>query len=117
MKREGDFLTANLFEEPQPGERGHLREGFHFEERDAKVVIVDQKGNVYDEQYALLEEAPSEDLVFLRKKYPGLSNEELQPYLRAYRAEKLHKERERSETARLRASDERFLKKQPQNKS
>ena len=60
MKTEKDYLTKDLFgkEPPKKGEKGYLELGFHF---DKDGNIVDDKGNIYDEGYNLINKVPSEE--------------------------------------------------------
>ena len=53
---------------PRPGEKGYLAPGFH---RNDEGKIVDDEGNLYDEQLRLVAEAPSEGLQEAREQHPG----------------------------------------------
>ncbi|MEK7195415.1 MAG: hypothetical protein AAB655_01840 [Patescibacteria group bacterium] len=68
MGENKDFLTKNLFKEPERGESGYLEPGYH---RNERGEIEDDKGNVYDENYDLIREAPSEGLLKARKQFEG----------------------------------------------
>lgn len=78
-----EYLTRNLFggEPPQRGEEGYLEPDFHFNEQGE---IVDAKGNVHDEEYGLVKEAPSEGLKMARRQHPIWTDQDLAPLARIY---------------------------------
>jgi hypothetical protein len=65
---------------PQKGEKGYLEPGYK-RIADRPGFLRDKKGNIYDESYNLVEEAPSEDLQKiiekLQKNRPDLQGEHL----------------------------------------
>jgi hypothetical protein len=87
MKTEKDYLTKDLFgkESPKKGEKGYLEPGFHF---DKDGNIVDDKGNIYDEGYNLIKEAPSEEwkkaMEMARHSDPNRSDDDLKPSAEYY---------------------------------
>lgn len=78
-----EYLNRNLFggEPPERGEEGYLDPGFHF---DADGNIVDESGGIYDGEYNLVREAPSEGLKMAREQHPGRSDQELAPLAKIY---------------------------------
>lgn len=97
--KEKDFASGHLFEgtKPEPGERGYLPPGWHF---NSKNEIVDDKGNIRKETDAglvIVKEAPSEGLKIALKAHGNIPGIEV--HARRYQAEIDRRKRE-AESAR-----------------
>lgn len=96
-KRFNERFEPDLFtkEKPERGERGYLEPGFHF---NSEGEIEDEKGNVYDEHYGLIREAPSEGLKMAKERHPDWTDEELAPLARIFNAQiEVKKKKEKKE--------------------
>lgn len=71
------FTTEN----PKPGEKGYLEKGFHF---NKKGEVEDEKGNIYNEYYQLMKEAPSEAYLAAKRLHPGFDDDQLRPYVKMF---------------------------------
>ncbi len=89
-KAESGRLFDEAKPEPKPGEKGYLDPRFHWNEKNE---IVDAAGNVYDENYNLIREAPTKELKQIRKQYPDASPIEHQAFVRYLQQEKKKKQR------------------------
>jgi hypothetical protein len=96
------FETLEEKEMRKTRERGieESQKKFH---KDEEGRVVDDEGNVYDKKLNIVQEAPSEELLEARRKFPDWSDKDLAAYVVALRSarrkrearERLWRERQR----------------------